>query len=387
MWTRNFFLLCCANLALLLSMMLLLPTLPMYLLEIGGTQRDVGLAMSTYTIGSVFMRALAGWLSDRYGKRRIMVVGLVAMLAVSMLYLGAGNVLSVAAVRGLHGLAFGLASTAIGALVVDSLPVARMAEGVGYFGLSVPLANGIGPMIGLSIINGFGYPMLFIGVSSMLAITLLFSLPVRNIRPEIRVSRSPAPMLSNLFEKTALLPSVVMFFLSVVNGAVVYFMALYAADLHIANVGLFFAAHALCMAISRPLTGRWADRGGAHSVVFLGILCLLSGMIVTAVSHNMTGLLLAGALVGFGLGFSIPTLQALAVRNAPADRRGAATGTFYVAFDMGFGVGAIVWGLVAQGIGYRSMYLATVLPLLLAGAIHYRFIARPRPEPVRLQSS
>jgi MFS family permease len=382
-WTRDFFLLCWSNLALLTSIQLLLPTLPMYLLKIGGNQRDVGLVMSTYTIGAMFMRGVAGWLSDRYGKKRVMVVGFCAMLVVSLLYWSAQNVLSVAAIRGFHGVAFGLAGTAIGALVADSLPVARLAEGVGYFGLTVPLANGIAPMIGIWIANRFGYSTLFVTASLIIAITLLFSLPVKSAEREVRVPHGSLPRLSNLFEKTALLPATVMFFVSIVNSAVIYFMALYAADLHIMNIGLFFAANALCMAISRPVTGQWADRGGANKVVFIGILCFVAGMIAIGVSHFMTGLLIAGAFVGLGLGFCVPTLQALAVRHAPADRRGAATGTFYAAFDMGFGVGAIVWGLVAHGIGYRSMYLTTLLPLALAGSIYYRFIVRSRPESTR----
>lgn len=377
-WTNDFFLLCCSNLALLVGVQMLLPTLPLYLLEVGGTKGDVGIAMSTYTIAAMIMRGFGGWLSDRYGKKRIMAAGFSAMLVISALYLAARSVASVAVVRSLQGLTFGLAGTAIGALVAESLPLARMAEGMGYYGLSVPLANGLGPMIGIWMVDGFGYRALFLSAAAMTAIALLFSLPVTNVRPAAGASRRSPPTLSNLLEKTAVLPSVVMGLVSLVNGAVIYFMALYAAELHIANIGLFFAANALCMAISRPLTGRWADRGGADIVMSIGIFCFFAGMIVIGVSHGMTGLLVAGALVGLGLGFSIPTLQALAVRDAPADRRGAATGTFYASFDLGFGVGAIVWGLVAQGIGYRSMYLTTLAPLALAGAIYYRLIARPR---------
>ena len=67
------------------------------------------------------------------------------------------------------------------------------------------------------------------------------------------------------------------------------------------------------------------------------------------------GFLVAGIFNGFGFGFCAPTLQALAVRRAPTNRWGAATGTFFAAFDMGYGLGAIVWGFVAEAIGYQAI--------------------------------
>jgi MFS family permease len=362
---------------MLVSVQLLLPTLPLYLLSIGGTQGEVGVAMSTYTIGAMVMRGFGGWLSDRYGKKRIMMAGFFAMLVVSVLYWAAHSVGSVAVVRCLQGIAFGMGGTAISALAADCLPKARMAEGMGYYGLSVPLANGLGPMIGIWIIGRFDYPTLFFSSSALLVITLLFGVPVSSATPPTPAPRRAALVLSNMFDRAAVLPSVVMGLVSFVNGSLIYFIALYAAELHIVNVGLFFAANALFMAISRPLTGRWADRGGANIVIAIGIGCFVAGMVITGAAQSVKGLLVAGALVGLAQGFSIPTLQALCVRDAPPDRRGAATGTFYAAFDMGFGVGAIVWGLVAQGIGYRSMYFTAVVPLAAAGAIYYWYIARP----------
>jgi MFS family permease len=380
-WNRNFVLLCCANFIMLLGVQLLLPTLPLYLLTIGGAQSDVGFVMAAYTIAAMFMRMVSGWLSDRYGRKRIMISGLVMMIVASLLYWIAENVPLVALTRGLHGLAFGLAGTAMGAMVADSLPTVRMAEGIGYFGLTVPLSLAVAPMIGIWLVDRFGYSILFIVVTFMAVVTLLSGLPVRGagMRTAVRHG-SIARTLSDMIEKDALLPSITMFFLSLVNGSMVYFIALYAADLRIGNAGLFFAADSLSMVVSRPLGGRWADRGSTRIVITIGLLSLLAGVVLVVLSRTMAIFLVAGALVGVGLGFSIPTLQALAVRWVSPDRRGAATGTYLVAFDMGFGVGAIIWGLVAQGLGYRVMYLTTLIPLALAAVIYFRFEERMNPR-------
>jgi MFS family permease len=373
-WTGNFVLLCIAGLTLLVCAQVLLPTLPLYVLKIGGTQGDVGLVMGAYSICATIMRAVSGWLSDRYGRKRIVISGLIVMLAVTVLYRTADSILFVGTIRGLHGLFYGLAGTTMAAIVADSLPATRMAEGLGYYGLMAPLSMGLAPMIGIWLVTGRGYSALFVFVTSLAAMTLLTALPVKSTRIRVPVQEtSPGGTLSNFLEKTALLPSAVMFLLSLVNGAMVYYIALYAADLHVGNVGSFFAASSLLMVVSRPVSGRWADRGGSAHVILIGFVSLIAGVIVIGLSRTMAGFILAGTLVGVGYGFSMPTLQAFAVRNAPAGRRGAATGTYYASFDMGIGLGAVVWGFVAAASGYQTMYFTTLIPLTLAVAIYYKF--------------
>ncbi len=373
-WTGNFALLCLASLSLLVCAQVLLPTLPLYVLKIGGTQRDVGFVMGAYTIGATIMRALAGWLSDQYGRKRVMISGLVMMAAVTVVYRAADNVLFVGTIRSLHGLFYGLAGTSMGAIVADNLPAARMAEGLGYFGLMATLSMGLAPMIGIWLVSSFSYPVLFDVVTSMAIMTLLAALPVRS--PLVRIpahDRSIGGTLSNLLEKKALLPSAVMFLLSLVNGSMVYYIALYAVDLRIGNIGPFFAVSSLFTIISRPVSGRWADQGHAVAVILIGFLSLCVGMIGVGLSRTMAGFLPAGALVGLGFGFSMPTLQALAVRHVAPERRGAATGTYYASFDLGIGMGAMVWGFVAAASGYRIMYFSTLIPLALAAAVYYLF--------------
>ncbi len=373
-WTGNFVLLCTASLTLLVCAQVLLPTLPLYVLKIGGTQRDIGFVMGAYSICATIMRAVSGWLSDRFGRKRTVVSALVVMFGVTLLYRTADSALFVGTIRGLHGLFYGLAGTTMGAIVADSLPVARMAEGLGYYGLMATLSMGIAPMIGIWLVTGFSYSALFIVVTSLAAMTLLAALPVRSTGGRLPVQEtSIGGTLSNLLEKSALLPSAVMFLLSLVNGSMVYYIALYAVDLHIGNIGPFFAASALFTVATRPVSGRWADRGGTAYVILIGFLCLIVGMAAIGLSRAMSGFILAGALIGAGYGFSMPTLQALAVRRAPAGRRGAATGTYYASFDLGIGLGAVVWGFVAASSGYQTMFFTTLIPLALAVAIYYKF--------------
>lgn len=372
-WTRNFILLCLANLSLFISIHVLVPTLPVYLLEIGGDQKAVGYVMAAYTIGAMTTRPIAGWLVDRYRRKKILILGMVMMLTVSMLYKFATGVSSIMVIRGLHGLAFGLVSTAIGTMVADSLPTARLGEGMGYFGLTSSLSMSLAPMIGFGLVGKSGYSMLFLMVSILTTLAFCCSLTVQSANVPTRASdNSVTGIWDSLLEQTALRPSGVMFFLAVVYGSVLSFISLYATELGIANIGLFFTSMALTMLISRPIAGRWGDNNGTDMVLLIGHIALFTGMAATGLSHTITSLLLAGTAIGLGFGFCMPTLQALAVRHAPAHRRGVATATFFIALDSGIGLGTILWGYVAEAAGYQIMYFTTLIPIALAGAIYYR---------------
>jgi len=375
-WTQNFILLCLVNFVLFMGTQMLFPSVPMYLLTIGGDPRDVGFVMGAYTISAMVVRPLGGWLVDSFGRKTVMVLGMLLMLGASLLYSLAGNVSLMTLIRIFHGMAFGLASTAIGTIVVDSLPLGRLNEGMGFFGLTSTLSMALAPMIGFGLVDKSGYPMLFLVISLLTGAAFGISLMVRTSAAPINTSgRTVTGIWYNLVEKTALPASGVMFFLAIVYGSVLSYISLYAIERGITNIGLFFTAMAVTMLVSRPLSGRWADEGGTDTVLAVGHLTLAMGMVTTGLSHSIPGFLLAGAFIGIGFGFCLPTIQAQAVRHAPVHRRGAATATFFATFDLGIGLGSIIWGYVAAASSYQTMYFITLLPVALAGLIYYQFTA------------
>lgn len=373
-WCKNFILLCLANLTLFLSIQILLPTLPLYMTYIGGAQSDIGYIMGAYTIGAMLMRFFAGWLVDHYGRKKNIVLGLTIMLATTFFYGFARTMPTLIAIRALHGITFGLASTGIGTMAADSLPVSRMGEGIGYFGLASTLSMALAPVIGLWLIGSFNYQVLFLVGSLFTFLTLVNGVFVADTDVPLAISTSPKEgSLANFLEKTALLPSSVAFFIAFVYSAVIYFIAVYAASLGIGNVGPFFSAFAVAMLVSRPISGRLADSGKNNLILFLGLITMFISIIMISFSETNYIFIFAGSTFGIGFGLSLPTLQAMAVRQAPAHRRGAATGTYFMAFDMGLGIGSILWGYIAEAAGFRIMYFTSLIPLFISGAIYFKY--------------
>jgi MFS family permease len=365
-WTINFTLVCLVNFMMFMSTQMLFPNVPLYLLTIGGDARNVGYVMGVYTVSAMLSRPVAGWLVDRYNRNSLLIAGIFLMLLTSLLYYHASTVMIMTGIRMLHGIFFGLASTVIGTIIVDILPIPRLNEGMGYFGLTSTLSMAMAPMLGFWLVGHFGYQSLFSAIAFTTGLAFLSSWLVRSSAPH-RPAQSNAPARwSGLVENTALPASWVMFFLAAVYGALLTYIPLYAVAQGITNVGLFFTATAVTMLLARPVAGRWADGGAAKQVLYAGYILIAAGMLATARSQTILGFIWAGLLNGAGFGACMPVLQAQAVTYCGIHRRGAATGTFFALFDLGIGAGTIMWGYVAAASSYQTMYYLTLIPLVLA---------------------
>jgi MFS family permease len=372
-WTRNFTSLCFANLMFFMSAHMITPTLPLYLQQIGGGSRDVGYVMGAYTIGALVMRPLAGKLVDSLGRKKVVLSALLLAAVISIFYQYAADVKALLVIRGLHGVAFGVVGTALGTIAADLLPTERFSEGMGYFGVMASLSLAVTPMVGFWLVVTAGFSVLFTAV--VLATVIAFGLSLMVKSTDHLIVKHDIPVTAvwpGLLEKKALPAAGIMFCITVIYGAVLSYVALFAAEQGVPNIGPFFTAVALSMLVTRVYSGRLSDRGGTDRVLLVAHLALFLALVTLGLSTAVTHFLVAGGLFGLGFGFFIPTLQAMAVRGVPANRRGAATGTFFIAMDLGFGLGTILWGFVAEYTGYSNMFFATLVFLVLAAGLAWR---------------
>ncbi|MCL6447821.1 MAG: MFS transporter [Armatimonadetes bacterium] len=371
LWTRDFLLICLSNLATFMGFQMLMPTLPVYVDFLGGKESEIGLVIGFFTISAVIIRPVAGKGVDTYGRRGIYLLGLLVFTLSCLLYNWTYTIPLLLLVRFLHGFGWGASSTAAGTVAADVIPKQRLGEGMGYYGLAATIAMAVAPATGLYLINEFSFPVLFYASTGLAALAfLLGSLIHYRKMPAARAETKGA-----LFEKSAFRPSLVIFFVAMSYGSVVSFIALYAAEKGIANIGVFFTVYAVTLAFTRPFSGILLDRKGYDVVVYPGLLAIAAALLLLSRAEYLGMFLLAGVFYGIGFGSVQPGMQALTVRNVAFHRRGAANGTFFSAFDLGIAVGALLWGAASQAVGYSQMYLWTALPVLVA-LILYRVSGR-----------
>ena len=364
-FSRNFLLLSLANLSTFGSFHVLLATLPIYLQTVGGKESEIGLVMGMFAITALLARPFAGKASDIFGKKMFMIMGGIGMALAPLLYIYSSSLLPMIGVRLLHGVAFGIISTAVGALVADIVPASRRGEAVGYFGMSNNVAMAAGPALGIVVMQVWGFTNLFFVSAGVGLLSLIFSLPVKE---PARQPRPTSATKSPLIARSALLPASVLFCYALTFGSVITFLPLFVVNRGLSNPGLFFTVQALTVLTVRSFTGRLSDRIGRRAVALPGLLfCTISLILISQATSTWLFLL---AAVLFALAFSCvqPPMAALVIDRVKPEMRGAAMGTFISAMDAGIGSGAFLWGTVAGYVGYSRMYLiASVVPVLAIG--------------------
>ena len=379
MISRSFILLFAFSVAICTGMNMLNVIVPLYVTKtLGGMASTAGLMTTVYTVASCLSRPVNGVLTDRLGRRTMMALG--SLLFCLGCFLG-GLISAIAALavcRILMGVGYSAANTANNTASTDVIPPSRLAEGIGYFGMSQSVASAIGPALAAVVMTGVGNQksLLVVGGVSLLALGMTVAIRYESA-PDYQRPVVQAQQKGGFFEKTAVLPSLFMGLFLFLLSCMMCFMPLYIVFRGQSEgvAGSFFLVSSVVIVGVRLLGSRWMKRFGPLWFLLpgLGMLAALCGLLPQV--HSVAGMLACGALFGAADGVVWMVLGSEAVRLAPPERRGAANATFYFAFDAAIGLGAAFWGVMIDRVGYHvcfALIAAGALVLAAAGMLCFR---------------
>ncbi|MCL2677857.1 MAG: MFS transporter [Clostridiales bacterium] len=362
LWSRDYILVIGVSLLLFVSFHIFTPILPYYLPEIGGKSSTAGLMVGIASLCALFMRPLTGWLLDTKGRKGIFVAGVVILCIAALGYNLFGSITALFLLRALHGLSWGCSNTSASTAASDFVPRKRFAEGMAIFGLTANISMAIAPPLGLYIALNHGFDMLF-------AFTLFFALTalilVLNIRfyklPKEGAKKTP----HGIFHAPALPPAVVMLFGMMPYGCITTFAAIYTTEMGAANGAVYFTITAVVIGTLRIFAGRICDAKGDVLPMVIGLAGMTAAPLLLFFAEGLLPCYISAVCLGVGMGLMSPVAQAMSVRSAPPERRGAANSTFLCSFDLGIGGGAALAGLLLHFLGdYPRMFLVMALPMI-----------------------
>lgn len=370
LWTSSFIKICLVNLFVFINFHALLPTFPFFVSFLGGDAKTIGLATALFSLASIISRPFLGWLTDTKGRCAMLVLGLVGIALIPMGYFFSVGISFALLLRTVHGAFHASASNAASTWVADIVPASKMGEGLGMFGLSMAISTAIAPALGLTIMNQFGFRWLFVTVALFAVIAFALSI---SIKPR-GYSLSHEPLkFNNLFEMMAVPASITQFFFMVAYGVVEVYVAMYASTNGLPSGGLYFICIAITTVITRLMLGGYLDKHGESTLVYSGNIALFVGILLLVLIKNTPAFIVSALLLGYSFGAVQPSLQTMAMHAVPGERRGAASSTFLVAFDLGIAVGGYLAGLLIDKWSYDVMFLVISAFALLAMAYYSLF--------------
>ncbi|WP_312475168.1 MFS transporter [Neobacillus sp.] len=375
-WTKDFVLICLANFFIFLGFQMTLPTIPLFVEDLGGNDQLIGFVVGIFTFSSLLLRPYAGKSLETKGRGFVYFIG----LAIFVLSVGSFGFLTsivfLFVMRVVQGVGWGFSTTASGTIATDLIPASRRGEGMGYYGLSGNLALAFGPSLGLILTGIISFKQFFLICAGLGLMALLLSSRISYKKVEQKPARAKAKL--DLYEKGALKPSMLMFFITVTFGGIAAFLPLYTAEKHIAGIQLYFLLYAIALMVTRAFAGQLYDRKGHQAVFIPGTLLILTAMILLSWLPNSTILFVAAVLYGLGFGTVQPALQAWSIEKVPNNRRGMANATFYSFFDLGVGIGAMVFGQIGHLLGYSSIYSTSAVSIFISMLLYVYFLYKER---------
>lgn len=371
-FTRDFLLICVANFFLFLGFQMTLPTLPLFVKELGGSDQLIGLIVGVFTFSALLLRPYAGKALDTKGRQFVYMSGIIVFVLSVGAYAFIASMFFLILLRIVQGAGWGFSSTASGTIATDLIPPKRRGEGMGYFGMSGNIAMAIGPALGLTLVDQISFASLFLicAVCGLTALLLSSKISYK------KVDESPDKSTNikfDFFEKTAIQPSILLMFITACFGGIASFLPLYAAEKNIPGIELYFLVYAISVLLARTFSGKVYDSRGHLFIFPPGAVFIFIAMVLLVWLPNMTTMLIAAGVYGIGFGSVQPALQAWAVSKAAANRKGMANATFFSAFDIGIGIGAMTFGQLAYHFGYQSIYVASAISILFSIFIYFYF--------------
>jgi MFS family permease len=340
------------------------------------------LIFSAFTMVSTPLNIPGGMLSDRWGRKPLIVVGLLLYALASALFPFSTEPYDWIFVRAVQGAGAGLFFPAITALLSEVASSEERGHALGVYNIGLGLGLAVGPASGGILFDNYGlYTPFFVCVVFALLSVVLVVLFVEE--PEERViRRGRQPALREYERRLLLLAGLVIFFgigVAAIMGALFspYALALEHLKLSAGFIGIILSIMFMVFAVLQLGLTRLMQRLGELVLALAGLLLCAGGLLILYQASSVLELVLMSVLLGAGLGaVSLGTLT-LATNVAGAGeseqgRRGKVMGIYYTAFYAGLGGIPLVCGALSELFGARMLFLGYAALLLVVIGVVWR---------------
>jgi predicted MFS family arabinose efflux permease len=342
-----------AAFASMFGFQMLLSVVPLYTSGIGGGSTGAGTTTGVFMFATVLAQIQMPRILRRFGYRSSLAAGIVLLGVPAFLYVFSETVSSVLAVTTVRGIGFGVVTVVFAALLAELAPPGRRGEALGLLGIAITVPTIFGNALGLWIVANYGFSVVFVLGAAVPLFGVVSALAIRSAPEPDRergagffagLSRGPLLRVMLLFCSMTIAAGVVLTFLPLAKPGAGLFSATGAL--------LFFG---VSVTIFRWWAGRYADRSGNPGILLLpGLVAAALG--VAALAADGFLLLLGAVLFGAGFGLLQNSTLLLTMERVSKKEYGLGSTLWNVAFDLGTGLGAFMFGFIIAATGFSAAF-------------------------------
>lgn len=344
-----------------------------------------GLVVGLFIVGSLIGRFGTGKFVNQIGPKRLLSIGLVALILTQLLYFVDGSLAFLIFVRLINGIATAIVTTATGTIAAYVTPVNRKSEGISLFSLSLVLGTAIGPFLGMLLITKYSINLLFIICAALGVLGLIISLFIK-VDFDMSESKTNHNMIEKrtfsihqFIAKEAIPMAIVMLLIGVTYASILTYLQAFAIERQLVTAAsYFFICYAIASLVTRPIAGRLMDDKNENVIVYPAFIMLFLSFVCLIISHQSWLILIAGACLGLGYGNLSSAMQSIAIKVSPPIKYGIATSTFYVGLDAGVGFGPSFLGLFShmfsQSQIFGFMAVLAIITMVVYFFVHGRHV-------------
>jgi len=361
------------------------PLIPVYAVGLGAGGFLVGLIIASFNVARALLNPFSGRFSDRFGRKRFIVVGLFLYAVIGICYILPTHAETLIAIRFLHGLVSVLVVPIAMALAADIAPKEKLGLYMGTLNMSIMLGLGAGPVLGGTIRDHFGMDAAFYAMGFLALITCLLVmlfLPSDQQRQFKGRDRQIASIRKMLSHRVVFGIFMMRFFTASGQGAVYTFLPILALQLNISStqVGILLGANIFLIAFLQRTCGALADRMNPKYLIIFGTLA--SGMTVFGMPFvdGFIMILVLNILMGTANGVAMPGGLVITAQLGRTMGMASLMSLTDAAWSLGMIVSPVLSGIILDIFGLSAVFVIGSLLIVIGCAVFSLFLKDYQPE-------
>ncbi|GGG30823.1 MFS transporter [Lactobacillus sp. M0403] len=379
-YTKDVILVMAASFFFMFSTMFVNPLINGYAKSLGASSAFAGVIVGIMSIASMFLRPIAGNLTDKLSKYCLSLIGgiLIMIGVIGYVIAPASNWLLI--FRLINGAGFVLCTVCMSTWLAFLVPRAHVGQAMGFYGLMNALAMAVAPALAINVYQKTGYRLALIAsaiAAFMMVIIIQFVGNRANPKKGTAKKKSGSSHQFKIIQKNVLPIALLTTLFAFPYFATQADLVTYAQERHLnVNVGSFFLIYAVVLLVIRIFLKNFFDtvKFGIWFWVSIGATLIYLLLLSTMKNNLMMALAAAFMAVGYGVIYSI--LQSTALLLAPISEQGLASSTFYLGLDIGMAFGPIIMGLISDLLPIKFFYPIQLLLLPLMLIVYWRYHTR-----------